>query len=402
MPRSAWCTSPLRRGLAVGVVLLVLSGCGGTGAGSGGGTGAGSGGATGAGSRPRFDAVMKDPRATADEIIASAGPPDEIARTADGSLLVLWRPFIDLETDTSPIQGATAWRLYDAQGHAVRTYSSPDLETLSVTATADGFLLTHTLDNNLTKASLVDPGGEQHPVPADRRHVATRAGDTFVAGEPVQRVYRPADHTLHELLRQPGYPRDVLQWYDALLDARGALWIQGYEGPHHWVGWSRDGGRTLHEETLPLQRPGATTSMPRMAVASGVTAVLSDQVNGDEGGAAGPGYLDVVFGYGRRVHRVTAATFPFLDRVSVDPDLSVTTDGRVLLGDRDADQWWIATDQSNVEFERLDTPKHVAFVKDLGGTLFAWGNYEHRDATLQTSTDDGATWTTYDVIARSG
>lgn len=45
-----------------------------------------------------FDDVMKDPKATADEFIAAAGP-TEIVRNADGSTIVLWRPFIVPESE---------------------------------------------------------------------------------------------------------------------------------------------------------------------------------------------------------------------------------------------------------------------------------------------------------------
>lgn len=76
--------------------------------------------------------------------------------------------------------------------------------------------------------------------------------------------------------------------------------------------------------------------------------------------------------------------------------------GRVLLGERDVGQWWVATDGSNLEFKRLTTLKSIAFVKDLGGTLFAWGEWAHREAALQTSTDDGRTWTRFDVSPRTG
>lgn len=377
----------VRRGLALAAVLLVLSGCNGP----------------ALSSDSHFDDVMRNSRATADEIIAAAGPPDEVAQDADGSLLVLWRPFIVPEGEGPELEGATAWRLYDAQGHTVRTYSSPDLEDLSLTATQQGFLLSEpNTRNDFKQAYLVDPAGKKHQVPVDPRRFATRPGDAFVAGSVVQHFYRPSDRTLHELLREPDAPRDIVQWSEALLDTQGALWIQGYDGPHHWVAWSRDGGRRLHKQTLPLEQPGGTPAQPRMVVAHGVTAVLTDQVNGDAGQSVGPRYLDVVSGYGHQTHRVTATTFPFLGRLSVDPDLSVMTDGRVLLGDRDAGQWWVATDASNLEFERLNTQKNIAFVEDLGGTLFAWGQWDHREVPLQTSTDIGRTWSRFNVSPRTG
>lgn len=341
---------------------------------------------------------MKDPAATPDEIITAAGPPTEVARSSDGSLLVLWEPFIVRDGGDTEPEGATAWRLFDAQGRTVRTYSSPDLRDLSVTATRDGFLVSEVGESyDFERATVVDRGGRRHRVSVDPRPMAVRPADTFLAGSVVQRFYRPSDRTLHRLLPQPGAPRDVVQWSGALIDAQGALWIQGYEGGNHWLAWSKDGGRTLRRQRLPLLQPGGTSDRPRMAVAHGVTAVLTDQVKGDAGGSMGPPYVDVVSGYGRSTHRVTATTFPFLRKVSVDPDLSVMTDGRLLLGDREAGEWWVAEARSNETFERLTVPKHVAYVRDLGGTLFAWGEWDHRSATLQTSTNDGATWSTVDA-----
>ena len=375
------------RALALAAALLVLSGCS----------------VSGITSRPGFDDVMKDPQATADEIITAAGPPDEVARSADGSLLVLWKPFIQ-EDSVEEFEGATAWRLFDPRGRTVQTYSSPDLQDLWLTATGDGFLI---VDNGKSmmfeRAVFVDGAGTQHPVKDDRRQLATRPGDSFVATDVARRFYRPSDRSLHRLLPEPGTARHFVQWDGALIDEQGALWQQGYEGKDHWVGWSRDGGRTLTRQTLPLLQPGGTLDQPAMAVAHGVTAVLSDQVKGDAGGSVGPAYLDVVSGYGRSTHRITAASLPFLKNVvdggeyAVSWDLSVTTDGRVLLGDPDAGEWWVAKDPSNTAFERLPLPRHTAYVRDLGGTLYAWGDFDDRDATLQSSTDDGGTWSTYDV-----
>jgi hypothetical protein len=102
-------------------------------------------------------------------------------------------------------------------------------------------------------------------------------------------------------------------------------------------------------------------------------------------------------GYGHHTHRVRAATFPFLRKVSPNPDLSITPDRRVLLGDHDAGQWWIAKDDGNLALKKVSVPDHTAFVRDFGGTLYAWGQFDHREAVLKTSTDAGKSWKTFDV-----
>ncbi len=352
-----------------------------------------------------FDEVMRDPRAAAEDIIAAAGPPDEVARHPDGSTMLLWRPLlVDDGGETEP-EGATAWRLYDAEGAPTRTYGSPDPEDLTLTATQDGFLLTEPDPRSpagFTQAYVVEPSGTRHRVAVEENRLATRPGDALVADAEAPHLYRPQDRSLHPLLPQPYAPRDAVPWVGALLDERGALWVQGYEGTRHWVGWSRDGGRSLQQRALPLLEPGGTPLDPRLALTQGVTAVLTDQVDGDAGTSTGAGYLDVVSDYGHLTSRVTAETFPFLDRLSVDPDLSVTSDGRVLLGDRDAGEWWIADSPTELAFTRLDVPADVAYVRDLDGTLHAWGEWDHREAILQTSTDGGATWTPFDVLPDRG
>lgn len=381
---AAGCGCPEGIGITA-VLVLVLSGCGDVGD---------------ARSGPAFDEVMRDPGASAEEIIAAAGPPDEVDRHADGSTMLLWRPFIVAEDDGQEPEGATAWRVYDASGAPTRTYSSPHLEDLSLTATQDGFLLTEPdlrSPAGFAQSYLVEASGERHRVAVEDDRLATRPGDTLVDDDEVLHLYRPQDRSLHPLLRQPYTSRDAVQWAGARLDERGALWVQGYEGRHHWVGWSRDGGRSLQQHTLPLLQPDGSPRDPRLALTQDVTAVLSDQVNGDKGSSTGAAYLDVVIDYGHLTQRVTAEAFPFLDRLSVDPDLSVTSDGRVLLGDRDAGEWWVAESASELEFTRLDVPSGIAYVRDLAGTLHAWGQWDHREAVLQTSTDGGTTWMPFDV-----
>ncbi len=376
-----------RRCVTVGACLLLLSGCGSLGLGAG----------------ARFDDVMRDPKATADQIIEAAGPPDEVARNADGSTMLLWKPFIEPDDDESDLEGATAWRLYDAQRHVVRTWSSPDREDLSLAATGDGFLLTDADSfRGFDKAYAVDHDGRRQKVTVDRGRVVTRPGDVLVEGVELAHAYRPADHALHGLVREPGLPRDAVQWSGAVLDGEGALWVDSYAGSKHWVGWSDDGGRTMTRRILPPQRPGTAPREPVLAVGDGTAAVLTDQYDGDDGPSTGARYLDVLTGDDRDRHRVTADAFPFLGEVDARPDLTVTSDGRVLLGDSDLGEWWVARDPGNTAFVRLDVPGDTAFVRDLGGTLFAWGEFDHRDAVLQTSGDDGATWRTFDVGSPDG
>ena len=74
------------------------------------------------------------------------------------------------------------------------------------------------------------------------------------------------------------------------------------------------------------------------------------------------------------------------------PEVSVTRDGRVIVGDADDLRWWIADDADDRSFTKLKTPAKLSHVRELGGRLFGWGRWDNPDSGVWTSRDSGRTW----------
>lgn len=314
----------------------------------------------------RIEALGRQSHPDVDEIIALAGGPQAWARGGKGSVLFTYEVEV-FEHGRPTDRLVAAWRLYNERGQVVRQAAVTNSESGVVSAYRvfghpHGFVVADPWIH-------VDLRGRVTPL-TWKNHKRAGFGDVLLEDGSWYLVYSPRDKTI-------GQERPSCWPYTR--DAANRIWCTNGDGSV--LSWSDDGRTWTSRELSRPYNDGAVDGAARPAVSGSVVVVAFEtaDISFDRGLTWQVIDLRDVFARMHQGGKMTSTTF--FDR------------GRLLLGSW-VGSFWLAEDQSNTTFRKVERPRHAWVLGAWHGVFLAEpdSNDKAGATELLVSYDEGQSW----------